>query len=95
MTDDTPKSASRLTLIPERPKTPAAPLPAAPPPRVLTPPDATPSQRPIMPVRTWPEVVDAAIDGLRKRDLREGDRRRRCGALCDRLGALDARGADR
>lgn len=72
MTDDTPKSASRPTIIPERPKTPAAPLPAATPPRVQTPPDATPSQRPLMPARTWPEVVDAAIDKVTRRALRGG-----------------------
>lgn len=37
---DTPTTVQRPTIIPERPKTPAAPLPATPPQRVLTPPDA-------------------------------------------------------
>lgn len=69
---DTPTPAQRPTIIPDRPKTPAAPLPAAPPPRVLTPPDATPSQRPSLPARTWPEVVDGAIDKITRRALRGG-----------------------
>lgn len=72
MPDDTPKSVSRPTMLPERPQTPAAPLPAVPVARVQTPPDGTPSQRPAATPRTWPEVVDAAIDKITRRGLRGG-----------------------
>ena len=70
--DAQPDTPARPTIVPERPKTPAEPVPAAPLRRLTTPPDGTPSQRPSMPPRSWPEVVDAAIDKITRRALRGG-----------------------